>query len=153
VEDYFLTPCMLRQESPTAVFSPENDPRMVRTPDMCCIFTEKYLPTPIFHRLLAACVTRWPVAKKKDAAEYLIFCGCCVFDIDLFHRLTVYVKNHVVFARITKMVVDEVKTIDTKLCSRVRRFITRNLSKITSFMGQNLQYDLQAAFQTWHADD
>ncbi|KAL3888572.1 hypothetical protein ACJMK2_000938, partial [Sinanodonta woodiana] len=29
VEDYFLTPCMLRQESPKAVISPEEDPRMI----------------------------------------------------------------------------------------------------------------------------
>ncbi|KAL3889626.1 hypothetical protein ACJMK2_001962, partial [Sinanodonta woodiana] len=153
VENYFLTPCMLRQESPKAVISPEEDPSMVRTPDMCCIFTGKYLPPPIFHRLLAACVARWPVSKKKETSENLMFCGCCVFDLDLFHRLTVYIKNHVVFARITRMVVDEVKTPDAKLCSRVRRFITMNLSKITSYLGQNLQYELQAAFQTWHADE
>ncbi|KAL3889683.1 hypothetical protein ACJMK2_002012 [Sinanodonta woodiana] len=152
VENYFLTPCMLRQESSTDVISPEEDSSMVRT-DMCCIFTGKYLPTPIFHRLLAACVARWPVAKKKKTSENLIFCGCYVFDLDLFHRLTVYIKNHVVFVRVTRMVVDEVKTPDAKLCSRVRRFITLNLSKITSYLGQNLQYELQAAFQTWHADE
>ncbi|KAL3889746.1 hypothetical protein ACJMK2_002075, partial [Sinanodonta woodiana] len=29
VEDYFLTPCMLCQESPTTVISPEEDPRMI----------------------------------------------------------------------------------------------------------------------------
>ncbi|KAL3889738.1 hypothetical protein ACJMK2_002067 [Sinanodonta woodiana] len=152
-ENYFLTPCMLRQESPIEVISPKDDPSMVRTPDMCCIFTGKYLPTPIFHRLLAACVARWPVAKKKETSEYLIFCGCCVFDLDLFHRLTVYIKNHVVVARITRMVVDEVKTPDAKLCSRVRRFITLNLSKIISYLGQNLQYKLKADFQPWHADE
>ncbi|KAL3888581.1 hypothetical protein ACJMK2_000946, partial [Sinanodonta woodiana] len=153
VEDYFLTPCMLRQESPKAVISPEEDPRMVKTPDMQCIFTGKYLPTPIFHRLLAACVARWPVAKKKDTSESLIFCGCGVFDLDLFHRLTVYMKNHVVFARITKMVVDEDKTLDPKLCSRVRRFITLNISKISSYLGHNLQLEVHAAYQTWLADE
>ncbi|KAL3888353.1 hypothetical protein ACJMK2_000723, partial [Sinanodonta woodiana] len=153
VEDYFLTPCMLRQESPNAIISPEEDPRMAITPDLLCIFKGKYLPTPIFHRLIAACVVRWPVAKKKETSENLIFCGCCVFDLDLFHRLTVFMKNHVVFARITRMVVDEVKTPDPKLCSRVRRFITLNLSKITSYLGQNLQFNLQAEYQTWNADD
>ncbi|KAK3606684.1 hypothetical protein CHS0354_023246 [Potamilus streckersoni] len=152
VEDYFLIPCMLRQESPIEVIYPESDPCMVSTPEMCCIFTRKYLPTPIFHRLLAACVARWPVA-KKETSENLIFCGCCVFDLDLFHRLTVYIKSHVVFARITRMVIDEIKTPDAKLCSRVRRFINLNLSKITSYLGQNLQYELQASYQTWHADE
>ncbi|KAL3888409.1 hypothetical protein ACJMK2_000777 [Sinanodonta woodiana] len=153
VEDYFLAPCMLRQESPTIVIYPEEVPRMLKAPEMRCIFTGKYLPTPIFHRLLAACVARWPVAKKKDTSENLIFCGCCVFDLDLFHRLTVYMKNHVVYARITRMVVDDINTLDAKLCSRVRRFITLNLSKITSYLGQNLRYELQAEFQTWLADE
>ncbi|KAL3889706.1 hypothetical protein ACJMK2_002035 [Sinanodonta woodiana] len=153
VEDYFLTPCMLRQESPKAVISPAEDPHMVSTPDMRYIFTGEYLPTPIFHRLLAACVARWPVAKNKETSENLIFCGCCVFDLDLFHRLTVYIENHVVVARITRMVVDEVNTPDAKLCSRVRRFITLNLAKIISYLGQNLQYELQAAVQPWHADE
>ncbi|KAL3888348.1 hypothetical protein ACJMK2_000718, partial [Sinanodonta woodiana] len=152
-EDYFVTPCMLRQESPTTVIFPEEDPRIVRTPDMRYIFRGKYLPTPIFHRLLAACVARWPIAKKRETSENLIFCGCCVFDLDLFHRLTVYMKNHVVFARITRVVIDDVKTLDAKLCNRVRRFITLNLSKITSYLVQNLHYELQAEVQTWHAEE
>ncbi|KAL3889750.1 hypothetical protein ACJMK2_002079 [Sinanodonta woodiana] len=144
---------MLLQESPKEVISPEEDPSMVRTPDMRYIFTGKYLPTPIFHRLLAACVAHWPVAKNKKTSAHLIFCGCCVFDLDLFHRLTVYMKNHIVFARVTRMVVDEVKTPDAKLCSRVRRFITLNLAKIISYLELNLQYELQAADPPWHSDE
>ncbi|KAK3598549.1 hypothetical protein CHS0354_010726 [Potamilus streckersoni] len=143
VEDFYLTPCMLRQETPVEVFSPEHDPRLVSTPILCWVFTDNFLPPPIFHRLLAACVSRWPVTKNKETSEYLIFCGCCVFDLGLFHRLTLHFKNHVVFARITKMVIDDVKTPDAKVCSRVRKFIGLNLFKITSYLGQNLQYDLR----------
>ncbi|KAK3594307.1 hypothetical protein CHS0354_012058 [Potamilus streckersoni] len=147
VEEYFLAPFILRQESPKNVISPEQDPRLVSTPDMRYIFTGKYLPSPIFHRLLAACVARWPVAKKKETSQNLL---------DLFHRLTVYIKNHVVFARITRMVIDDVKIPDGNLCSRDKRFITLNLSKITSYLGQNLQYDLCVQcppFQMWHAEE
>ncbi|KAK3594827.1 hypothetical protein CHS0354_002875 [Potamilus streckersoni] len=146
VENYFLTPCMLRQESPREVISPEHDQRLVSTPVLCYIFRGKYLPPPIFHRLIAACVTRWPVAKKKETSENLIFCGCCVFDIGLFHRLTLHCRTHIVFARITRMLVDEVKTPDAKLCTRVRKFITLNLSKITSYLGQNLQFELRLQY-------
>ncbi|KAL3889249.1 hypothetical protein ACJMK2_001596 [Sinanodonta woodiana] len=39
------------------------------------------------------------------------------------------------------MVVDEFKIPDAKLCTRVRKFITLNLSKITSYLGQNLTYE------------
>ncbi|KAL3889678.1 hypothetical protein ACJMK2_002007, partial [Sinanodonta woodiana] len=154
-ENYFFVPCMLRQESPMEVISPEQDHQIVSTSLLRCVFTGKYLPSPIFHRLLAACVAHWPVAKKKETSENLIFCGCCVFDLDLFHRLTVYVTNHVVFARITRMVDDEVNTPDAKLCIRVRRFITQNLSKIVSYLGQNLQYELCVSppFKTWLADE
>ncbi|KAL3889457.1 hypothetical protein ACJMK2_001801 [Sinanodonta woodiana] len=132
-ENYFLAPCMLQMDSPKEVIDPEQDPRMVSTPVLCYIFRGKYLPPPIFHRLIAACVSRWPVAKKKDTSDNLIFCGCCVFDIGLFHRLTLHCRNHIIYVRITKMVIDEVK----------RRFITLNLTKITSCIGPNLQYELR----------
>ncbi|KAK3586282.1 hypothetical protein CHS0354_000167 [Potamilus streckersoni] len=133
---------MLRLDTPREIISPGQDPQMVSTPVLCCDFTGKFLPPPIFHRLLAACIAHWPVAKMKRTSEHLIFCGCCVFDLGLFHRLTLYCRNHIVFARITRMVIDEVKTPDAKLCTRVRKFITLNLSKITSYLGQNLQYEL-----------
>ncbi|KAL3889688.1 hypothetical protein ACJMK2_002017 [Sinanodonta woodiana] len=159
---------MLRQEVPRDIISPDQDPLMVSTPVLCCVFTGKFLPPPIFHRLIAACISRWPVAKKKDTSENLIFCGCCIFNIDFFHRLTLYCENHIVFARISRMLVDEVKTPDTVLCTRVRKFITLNLSKITSYLAQNLQYELctwwspsqvlsedgsAAPFQMWFADE
>ncbi|KAL3889633.1 hypothetical protein ACJMK2_001969 [Sinanodonta woodiana] len=168
IESCYLAPCMLRQESPREIISPEQDPLMVSTPVLCCVFTGNFLPPPIFHRLIAACITRWPVAKKKDTSENLIFCGCCIFNIDLFHRLTLHCKNHIIFARITRMVVDEVKTPDAMLCTRVRKFITLNLSKITSYLGQNLSYELctwwspskvvsddgrAPPFQMWFADE
>ncbi|KAL3889700.1 hypothetical protein ACJMK2_002029 [Sinanodonta woodiana] len=152
VENYFLTPSMLRQESPGEFVSLEQDVRLVSTPVLCCVFKEKYLPPPIFHRLIAACITRWPVSKKKDTSEHLIFCGCCMFDLDLFHRLTLYCRNHIVFARITRRVIDEVKTPEARLCSRVRKFITLNLSKITSCLGQNLQYELRTQCLSSHVD-
>ncbi|KAL3888112.1 hypothetical protein ACJMK2_000492 [Sinanodonta woodiana] len=168
IESYFLTPCMLRQESPREIISPEQDPMLVRTPVLCCVFTGKFLPPAIFHRLIAACITRWPVAKKKGTSEHLIFCGLCVFNLDLFHRLTLHCKNHIVFARITRLVVNEDKVPDAMLCSKVRKFITLNLSKITSYLGQNLKYELctwwspsqvlsdegsAAPFQMWLADE
>ncbi|KAL3888485.1 hypothetical protein ACJMK2_000852 [Sinanodonta woodiana] len=142
IESYFLTPCMLRQESPREIISPEYDPLLVSTPVLCCVFKGKFLPPPIFHRLVAACVTRWPVAKKKETSEHLIFCGCCIFNLDLFHRLTLHCMNHIVFASITRQVFDEVQTPDELLCTRVRKFITLNLSKITSYLSQNLKYEL-----------
>ncbi|KAL3889492.1 hypothetical protein ACJMK2_001832, partial [Sinanodonta woodiana] len=152
-ENYFLSPCMLRQESPREVISPVQDQRMVSTPVLCYIFRGKYLPPPIFHRLIASCITRWPVAKKKETSENLIFCGCCVFDVDLFHRLTLYCRSHIVFARITRMVIDEVKTLDAKLCTRVRKFISLNLNKITSYLSQNLQYGMSVQCPPSQDDD
>ncbi|KAL3889765.1 hypothetical protein ACJMK2_002093, partial [Sinanodonta woodiana] len=154
--------------SPRDIISPEQDPLLVSTPVLCCVFTGKYLPPPIFHRLIAACITCWPVAKKKNLTENLIFSGCCVFELDLFHRFILHCTNHIVFARITRMVVDEAKTPDARLCTRVRKFITLNLSKITSYLGQNLKYELctwwspsqvvsedgsAPPFQMWFADE
>ncbi|KAL3888693.1 hypothetical protein ACJMK2_001057, partial [Sinanodonta woodiana] len=87
-------------------------------------------------------------SKTKETSEHLIFCDGCIFDLDLFHRLTLYSMNHIVFARITKLVIDEVKTPDARLCKRVRKFITLNLSKITSCLGQNLRYEIRTQCPT-----
>ncbi|KAK3600272.1 hypothetical protein CHS0354_039088 [Potamilus streckersoni] len=166
--DYFLVPCMLSREPPKEITSPGQDTRLVNSSILSFVFVGKFLPPPIFHRLLAACVAKWQVAKEKS--EYLIFSGYCIFDLDLFHRLTLCCRNHVVFARITRMVIDDTRTLDTKWCTRVRKFITLSLKTIISYLDQNLPFELYiqclpscgvsedgmvsvASFQMWYADE
>ncbi|KAK3588518.1 hypothetical protein CHS0354_022993 [Potamilus streckersoni] len=138
VEDYFLAPCMLRQKTPKHVIAPEPHPEMESSSVLCCVFMGKFLPSPIFHRLLAACLAHWPIAMKKS--DNLIFCGCCIFEVDPCHKLTLHHRDYVIFVRVTKMSVKN-KTPDSNVCIQVKEFIGINLSKIIGYLCQSLTFE------------
>ncbi|KAL3889088.1 hypothetical protein ACJMK2_001444 [Sinanodonta woodiana] len=137
-EDYYLAPCILRQETPREIICPESDTEKESTSALCFVCKEKFLPPPIFHRLVGACLTHWPIAKQNN--ENLIYCGCCLFDIDNYHRLSLHFLGHVVFARVTKMRVAAISK-SSKLCSEARKFIFQNLLKIVGHLGQGLEFE------------
>ncbi|KAL3854151.1 hypothetical protein ACJMK2_013429 [Sinanodonta woodiana] len=139
IENYFLLPCMLRQTMPKEVICPEPNPQMESTSVLCYVFKEKFLPPPIFHRILAACLACWPIAKQKS--ENLIFCGCCMFDLDPSHRLTLHFKEYVIFARIARTGIKE-RTPNSKVCIKIREFITEKLSGIFGYLCQKLDFEL-----------
>ncbi|KAK3591660.1 hypothetical protein CHS0354_040568 [Potamilus streckersoni] len=137
-EDYYLAPCMLRQAMPKEIISPESNPQMESTSVLCFVSTGKFLPTPVFHRLIAACVSHWQIATKQQKA--LIFCGCCVFELDHHHRLTLYFKDYIIFAQVAIMGVKDMYK-SSKLCSEARKFIIKNLREIVGTLGQSLQFE------------
>ncbi|KAK3606663.1 hypothetical protein CHS0354_021186 [Potamilus streckersoni] len=139
VENYFLAPCMLSDATPRDIITPKPQPEMEITSVLCYVFLEQFLPAPIFHRLLAACVAQWPVAKKNS--ENLIYCCCCVFDLDRHHRVTVFSRKHVIFVRVTIMGTTG-KTLTFQLCTEVKKFISMTLSQIIGNLEQSLQFEL-----------
>ncbi|KAK3587463.1 hypothetical protein CHS0354_007955 [Potamilus streckersoni] len=138
-EDYFLAPCMLRQATPTEIISPESDPDIGNTSVLCFVCTAKFLPTPVFHRLLGACLTYWPIAKQ--GSQNLIYCGCCVFDIDDVHQMTLHFRDYVIFTRVTGVGVINMHQ-SSEVCGKVKTFIFENLSRIIGNLGQSLQFEL-----------
>ncbi|KAK3595401.1 hypothetical protein CHS0354_008835 [Potamilus streckersoni] len=139
IENYFLVPCMLRQTMPKEVICPEPNPQMESTSVLCYVFKEKFLPPPIFHRILAACLACWPIAKRNS--ENMIFSGCSVFDLDPSHRLTLHFKEYVIFARIARMGIKD-RTPNAKVCIKIREFITEKLSEIFGYLCQELDFEL-----------
>ncbi|KAL3887772.1 hypothetical protein ACJMK2_000165, partial [Sinanodonta woodiana] len=141
-ENYFLAPCMLQQKTPEEIISPKPNAQMESSPVLCYVFTGNFLPSAIFHRLVAACIAHWPVAKKKKEhmEENLIFCGCCIFQLDKQHKLTLHFREHVIFLRVTRMGLKD-KTPSSNLCIEVREFITRNLLKIIGYLGKGLRFE------------
>ncbi|KAL3888930.1 hypothetical protein ACJMK2_001290, partial [Sinanodonta woodiana] len=135
-EDYYLAPCILKQKTPKKLICPESDPEKERTSSLCFVCKGMFLPPPIFHRLVGACLTHWPIAKQNN--DNLIYCGCCAFDIDEYHRLTLHFLGHVIFARVT--ITADISQ-SSKVCSEARKFISENLSKITENLGQCLEFE------------
>ncbi|KAL3888025.1 hypothetical protein ACJMK2_000408 [Sinanodonta woodiana] len=141
-EDCFLVPCMLQQKTPEEIISPKPNSQMESSSVLCYVFTGKFLPSAIFHRLVAACIAHWPIAKytKEHREENLIFCGCCVFEPDRLYELTLLFKEHVIFLRVARMGIKD-KTPSSKLCIKVREFITTNLEKIIGYLGEGLKFE------------
>ncbi|KAL3889087.1 hypothetical protein ACJMK2_001443, partial [Sinanodonta woodiana] len=135
-EDYYLAPCILRQKTPKELIFPKSDPDKERTSSLCFVCKGMFLPPPIFHRLVGACLTHWPIAKQNN--ENLIYCGCCAFDIDEYHRLTLHFLGHVIFARVT--ITADISQ-SSKVCSEARQVISENLSKIIENLGQCLEFE------------
>ncbi|KAK3588327.1 hypothetical protein CHS0354_016698 [Potamilus streckersoni] len=137
-ENYFIAPCMLHEKTPQKIICPKPDPQIENSSVLCYVFVEKFLPTPIFHRLIAACIARWPIATHKK--ENQIFCGCCVFQLGQNHKLTIHVREHVIFVRVARKGIKD-KTLSPKLYIEVRELITTMLNNITGNLGQNLKFE------------
>ncbi|KAK3598937.1 hypothetical protein CHS0354_036253 [Potamilus streckersoni] len=142
VENCFLAPCMLNQKTPIEVIYPVPHSQMESSSVICYVFMGKYLPSPIFHRLLAACVAYWPIATKmnKGTLENLIFCGCCVFQLDHYHKLTIHFRDYIIFLRVTRKGITD-KTPSSKLCTEAREFVSVTLTKIIGCLGQSLKFE------------
>ncbi|KAL3854628.1 hypothetical protein ACJMK2_013889 [Sinanodonta woodiana] len=140
VDNYFLAPCMLKEKTPENIMFPKSDPEMKSSSSVLCYnFVEKFLPSPIFHRLLATCVSRWPIAQTKS--ENQIFCGCCIFSLDLHHRLTVLFREYVIFVHVFRFGTTEL-TPSSKLCITVQEFITMTLTSIIGYLGRALKFEM-----------
>ncbi|KAL3887769.1 hypothetical protein ACJMK2_000162 [Sinanodonta woodiana] len=140
--NYFFAPCMLHVKPPREVIFPEPHEQMESSSVMCYVFTGQFLPAPIFHRLLAACIARWPLATKKreKTIENQIFCGCGVFQIDDYHKLTLHFSGYIIFMRVTRQGIID-KTPSSKLCIEVREFIVKVLSKLIGYLGHSLKFE------------
>ncbi|KAL3888019.1 hypothetical protein ACJMK2_000403, partial [Sinanodonta woodiana] len=149
VEDYYLAPCMLREATPKRVICQQPDPKDQSTSVLCFVCKGKFLPTPIFHRLVGACLTLWPIA--KIGSENQIYCGCCVFHLDQHHRLILHFLGHVIFARVIGRGV-RYTSQSSKLCIEARKFIFENLQNITRNLGQSLEFEMHIQCPNYDAD-
>ncbi|KAL3878070.1 hypothetical protein ACJMK2_035703 [Sinanodonta woodiana] len=140
--NYFLVPCMLDVEPPREVIFPEPHEQMESSSVMCYVFTRKFLPAPIFHRLLAACIAQWPLATKKmkKTLENQIFCNCGVFQIDNSHKLTLHCLDYIIFMRVTRQGIKD-KTPSSKLCIEVKESIAKVLNKVIGYLGHSLMFE------------
>ncbi|KAL3854325.1 hypothetical protein ACJMK2_013599, partial [Sinanodonta woodiana] len=140
VDNCFLAPCMLKEKTPERIMFPEPDPEMKNSSSVLCYhFMDKFLPSPIFHRLLATCVSRWPIAKRKS--EHQIFCGCCIFSLDLHHELTVLFREYVIYVQVIRFGTTAM-TPSSKLCIEVKEFITKTLANIIGNLGHSLKFEI-----------
>ncbi|XP_053406953.1 uncharacterized protein LOC128559434 isoform X2 [Mercenaria mercenaria] len=122
-EDFYIAPCVLKQTVPDRLleFSVGD---CKSTSRLCFSTASKIMPVQVFHKLIADCITRWPISQHKSA--YQIFCGCCMFDVDNLHMLYVYFRDSVIQIWITKYSKIEPEP-DINVCIAVKEFVEQHL--------------------------
>jgi hypothetical protein len=134
--DYHLMPSALRTVSPTFTESMAED-CVHPTAYLCYVFNEKFLPSNICHRLLAACIAKWPILKLDGKPQ--LFCGCGAFKIDPKNCVIVQFQEYVIRIKVTRLSTKE-ELPDPRLCESVREFIGNSLLRISNCHQQTIPY-------------
>ncbi|KAH3844005.1 uncharacterized protein LOC127877278 [Dreissena polymorpha] len=131
--DFHIVPCRLKNPPPPIVqfTSPEN---CKKTPVLCFVFIDNFMPPSFFHRLVAVCIRTWPISQQKG--KNLLYNGLAVFEIRATYRLTIWYKDHIIYARISSCSKEPLFEFDFKLCHGVRRKLRHSLE---NFVAQSLE--------------
>lgn len=140
-EEFYFVPSMVKATvTDEDLFSISKG--AIATQYLCFKFETNFLPPAIFHRLMAACMAQWPVAKQRN--EPLLYCGCAVFALGGgpgICRLLLCLVGHVIQLQIS-CYEKSFRESMIKLCIDVRDFICESLAKIFQRFQQHLAYKL-----------
>ncbi|OWF44162.1 uncharacterized protein LOC110458736 isoform X2 [Mizuhopecten yessoensis] len=111
-----------------------------RTPYLCYVFKNNFLPTAVFHRLVAACLSKYSVAKQGK--QFLIFCGCGIFDLNGgLTRLVVTFYDNIIQIGLFRFSREKCAP-ETSTCVLVRQFVTETLERVLGRYHMNLPFTL-----------
>ncbi|KAH3798365.1 hypothetical protein DPMN_151964 [Dreissena polymorpha] len=135
--DFYIMPCRLRKPPlPIEQFTSLEHYR--KTPVLCFVFVHNFMPPSFFHRLIAVCISTWPLAQ---AQEKVLYNGLAAFDINETDVLTIWYKDHIIYARIHTWTIDFISGLNAEKCQEVRLILRRSLLK---FAGQSLEHPLSS---------
>ncbi|XP_052782377.1 uncharacterized protein LOC128218729 [Mya arenaria] len=137
--DFYIVPCQLKAVPDKITLGELKNPsNWLTTPALCFVFNDKFMPPAVFHRLLAASIRTWEIAKySTDANEQtLLFNGIGVFKTSALSQLRLWYQDHNIYFRIAFMTsqVDSEKAIDTFTCQTVRRTLNKHLRAILGLL-------------------
>ena len=129
-------PCMVNKEADKDLIT--NEEGKSSTTVLCMIPASNFLPPAVFHKILAMCVTKWPIVEQQG--QKLIFCGICKFNIDKhgLYKLTVFQVKYAVHAKIVSFVDD--KQPNPAICHTVMDFLTRSMTTVLQAMGFSAEF-------------
>ena len=130
---------MLKDKPPEVLLSPCHGEDCKTTSILVFYFQRKFVPTAIFHRLLAACLSHWSLWRQGSCD--LIFCGCGVFKIDQSHKLTLVSRDFTIQAFVTKFG-DKEKIPREEICIAVLDFLDKSLKSVTGCIALSSLYTL-----------
>lgn len=111
-----------------------------RTAILCYVFKSNFLPPAVFHRLLSACLSKYPVAKQ--GSQFLMFCGCGIFDLNGgMTRLVVAFYDNIIQIGLYRFSLNKYPP-DATTCTSVQKFATETLKRILGRYCMNLPFTL-----------
>ncbi|KAH3798107.1 uncharacterized protein LOC127839298 [Dreissena polymorpha] len=131
--DFHIVPCRLRKPPPPVeqFTSPEH---CKKTPVLCFVFVQNFMPPSFFHRLVAVCIRTWPICKA--GRKNLLYNGLAAFELESTYVLTIWYRDHIIYARITSCTSDLISDLNFEKCHEVRLILRQSLLK---FAGQSLE--------------
>ncbi|XP_021340147.1 uncharacterized protein LOC110441357 [Mizuhopecten yessoensis] len=111
------------------------------TPYLCYVFENNFLPTAVFHRLIAACLSKYTVAKQ--GSKFLIFCGYGIFDLNGggLTRLVVAFYDNIIQIGLFRFSKERCAP-ETSTCVSVRQFVTKTLKCVRDRYNMKLPFTL-----------
>ena len=132
----YIMPCMVKKNADTDLIATKEGKSS--TTVLCMVPASNFLPPAVFHKILAMCITKWPVVEQHGHKQ--IFSGVCKFNIDKqgLYKLTVYQMKFAVNVRIDSFV-DEIRPA-TAVCQAVMKFLNYSMRSVLQAMGFSEEY-------------
>ncbi|XP_052818704.1 uncharacterized protein LOC128244695 isoform X2 [Mya arenaria] len=140
MHDFHIVPCQLKAKPKEKIIEELICPKnWETTPALCFVFKDKFMPPAVFHRLLAACIRRWEIAKQTNDGkkEPLLFNGIGGFKTCKRSQLRLWYCDHIIYARMIFMPKQKQETeeaIDRCKCQDVSRQLYRHLMAILGLL-------------------
>ena len=126
----YIVPSMVHKQIDTKLItSPEG---LSSTTVFCLVSKNNFLPSAVFHKLLAKCISKWQIVDQNGQKQ--IFCDVCKFNLDQqrHYKLIVFSIKHAVHAKIISYV--DIVRPQPAVCKLVHEFLAENLRQILTSM-------------------
>ncbi|WAQ95845.1 PATS1-like protein [Mya arenaria] len=158
--DFHIVPCQLQAKPDDEIIEKIKSPsNWHTTPALCFVFNDNFMPPAVFHRLLAACIRSWEIAKDKTRSEQrqkpneqtLLFNGIGVFKTCKRSQLRIWYHDHIIYGRMAFMsqCKDPEKAIDKVLCQNVRRTLYKHLMAILGLLPRSKHITKTAPYEEY----
>lgn len=137
VTDYYLVPSLLRQKGiKTPNIEPGREYRQ-RTPVLCFVFQEGFIPPMVFQRMLGACLASYSVLSMGN--EVQIFRDLGIFRLDSKHWFIFWLQQNIMKVKVINLVESKV---EPPLCDKLRRFLNTQLDRELCRYQQNTSFSV-----------
>ena len=127
----YIVPSMVQKSMHKQVITSSEG--LSSTTVFCMVSQNNFLPSAVFHKLLAKCISRWQIVEQRGQKQ--IFCDVCKFNLDeqKHYKLILFSIQHAVHARIISYI-DTTKPRPS-LCKLAYEFLIETVRNILKSMG------------------